>query len=281
MDTDHPDFPQHGAFRWKALGYHFQIPSTIHLMDQGGVEASDPWVAFLAVFEQLTNGDFSNTHRVVDCMDTTDDWVLLRAAAEVLGDAGSVGCLKAVLDRFQSETNPDIEIEVCRSLWCSHFLWTVPLMMEMYLNAQNRRESAIIPIQLNKLLSSMNIPYPEEAGPGDEDWRHSIQQRYDELRTRCGNDVIPVFNGELYSVRQIAIDFLNGVKSEDGILEVDFFSYRHKIEAATGIDCRPMFHEDRPQPLATAAILETFLDSLEADKYEPGVRYFFGHRIPD
>ena len=35
------------------------------------------------------------------------------------------------------------------------------------------------------------------------------------------------------------------------------------------------------QPLATAAILEEFLESPEAAKYEDGVRYFFGHRIPD
>ena len=35
------------------------------------------------------------------------------------------------------------------------------------------------------------------------------------------------------------------------------------------------------QPLSAAAIVEEFLESRESEKYEDGVRYFFGHRIPD
>jgi hypothetical protein len=34
-------------------------------------------------------------------------------------------------------------------------------------------------------------------------------------------------------------------------------------------------------PLAAAAILEDMLESGELERFEPGVRYFFGHRIPD
>ncbi|NVB40421.1 hypothetical protein G6O69_21455 [Pseudenhygromyxa sp. WMMC2535] len=58
---------------------------------------------------------------------------------------------------------------------------------------------------------------------------------------------------------------------------------RRRFEAATGIDCRAMFDpkvKGRWRPLQAAAIAERFLASPEAERYEDGVRYFFGHRIP-
>ena len=52
-------------------------------------------------------------------------------------------------------------------------------------------------------------------------------------------------------------------------------------EASTGIDCSGFYQEEKPQPLTAAAIIEDFLESSESQHYEKGVRYFFGHRIPD
>jgi hypothetical protein len=37
----------------------------------------------------------------------------------------------------------------------------------------------------------------------------------------------------------------------------------------------------QPQRLQMAATLEDFLRSDPSARYEPGIRYFFGHRIPD
>jgi hypothetical protein len=57
---------------------------------------------------------------------------------------------------------------------------------------------------------------------------------------------------------------------------------RMLFEAMSGVDCRAFFNKHGSvQRLAAAAILEEFLESGDADKYEPGVRYFFGRRIPD
>jgi hypothetical protein len=54
------------------------------------------------------------------------------------------------------------------------------------------------------------------------------------------------------------------------------------LEANTGLDCRGFYDRDfMLRPLAAAAIVEDFVESGEANKYLPGVRYFFGHRIPD
>ncbi|MEZ4271726.1 MAG: hypothetical protein R3C68_09935 [Myxococcota bacterium] len=79
----------------------------------------------------------------------------------------------------------------------------------------------------------------------------------------------------------MASGFLASLQSKAPVLVVEFFNYRHKFEVATGIDCSEMFYERMPQPLVAAKIVEEFLESPDVDKYEDGVRYFFGHRIPD
>ena len=55
---------------------------------------------------------------------------------------------------------------------------------------------------------------------------------------------------------------------------------RHLLEAATGLDCRGFFRDRRLQPLAAAAQLEEMLEAGHLARLTPGVRYFFGHRIP-
>ncbi|AEI64244.1 hypothetical protein LILAB_11675 [Corallococcus macrosporus] len=57
---------------------------------------------------------------------------------------------------------------------------------------------------------------------------------------------------------------------------------RMLLEGTTGLDFRAFFNgSGRLQSLTAAAITEEFLERGDADKYQPGVRYFFGHRIPD
>lgn len=284
METDHPDFPQPGAFRWTALGYDFQVPPSVDLAVLGGIASSDPWIALLAILERAKKGDFAAVTRIADCMDKAENWVLLRAAAVLLGDAGSSASLRTALDRFRPYLYEDddliLQVEFCHALWGSHFLWTVPVMTDLYLRSPNRSESAIIAINLAELLGNEFIPFPEQMGTADNAWRNKILQRYRELQGRFASDEVPVFRGELYSVQRIASDFLNRLKSGDDFAEADFLTYRHKFEAATGIGCRAMFREGQPQPLAAAAILEDFLESPAAAKYEDGVRYFYGYRIP-
>ena len=55
----------------------------------------------------------------------------------------------------------------------------------------------------------------------------------------------------------------------------------HALEPATGTDCSAIFAGSKASPLAAADLAERFLDSGAAEGYQPGVRYFFGHPIPD
>jgi hypothetical protein len=57
-------------------------------------------------------------------------------------------------------------------------------------------------------------------------------------------------------------------------------SLRRSFEAATGIDCRSWYRDRTLCPPAAVATLQRFLGT-DAARFEPGVRYFWGHRIPE
>lgn len=61
----------------------------------------------------------------------------------------------------------------------------------------------------------------------------------------------------------------------------NFAALRVVFEAYTGIDCSHFYVEHRLQKLAAAATLEDFLESGAAERFEPGIRYFFGQPIPE
>jgi hypothetical protein len=84
----------------------------------------------------------------------------------------------------------------------------------------------------------------------------------------------------LFSVRGTAERLLNLVRQPDpDVLEA--IDLHLRFEASTGVDCSGFFSGTRLQPLSVAGVVEQFLESPEAAKYKDGVRYFFGHRIPD
>lgn len=65
------------------------------------------------------------------------------------------------------------------------------------------------------------------------------------------------------------------------IAKVNVRQFRSRFEPATGIDCSDCFHEGQVRLLAAESLVESFLESPEAARYEDGVRYFWGNRIPN
>jgi hypothetical protein len=85
----------------------------------------------------------------------------------------------------------------------------------------------------------------------------------------------PLFEGEPVGARRLAEKLLVHLQMAD-LPEY----WRGRFEAMTGLDCSGFYKSGSLQPLTAAAIVEDFLESGDADKFEPGTRYFFGHRIP-
>src|SRR5690606_18492952 len=100
----------------------------------------------------------------------------------------------------------------------------------------------------------------------------------DDLVAELGSDKIHVAFGEPLSPRRLAERIC---VVEDRSPQFTLAELRERFEPMTGIDCTDFFTPQPWTPLAATAIAEDFLASEASHRYEPGARYFFGHRIPD
>ncbi|MFP2927201.1 hypothetical protein ACLESO_18780 [Pyxidicoccus sp. 3LG] len=136
------------------------------------------------------------------------------------------------------------------------------------------------------LLSSILEPEwgPLSRFPKEDDlieYEDRVLERYEELKQRFGTDQVILLHAERFSVVSVARRLLSSMSNHSDFEMAKRPFYRRRFEASTGIDCSPFYKDEQFQPLTAAATLEDFLESPEAARYEEGVRYFFGHRIPE
>ncbi len=115
---------------------------------------------------------------------------------------------------------------------------------------------------------------PEDAL---EEYLGLVMHRHEALCSQHGGGDLLIFNGEPSGVRY----FAHRLAHDIGPARRAEADLRRRFEASTGIDCHDMFVDKVFQPLAAARLAESFLNSEQAATYQDGVRYFFGHRIPD
>lgn len=108
----------------------------------------------------------------------------------------------------------------------------------------------------------------------EAEYHNAVLERYQHLVDEFGDDQVLIFGGKRFGVVSFAKMLLDRFKQP----HVQTF-WRRKFEASTGINCTDFYRNGSFQPLAATAIVEDFLESSEATRYEDGVRYFFGYRI--
>ena len=159
-------------------------------------------------------------------------------------------------------------------------LWSVPIMLEIYLVTRDRPDAELLAFSISDILEAEPGPVFLAELP-DHEYRESVLEIYGRLCDALGSSEVAVRHGRPFSVLSTARHLLAMLTSPELDAE-DVPEERMYFEAATGVDCRDFFDEAHElRPLAAASIVEEFLGSPEAARYEDGVRYFFGHRIPD
>jgi hypothetical protein len=103
--------------------------------------------------------------------------------------------------------------------------------------------------------------------------------RYDEVVAEFGGEQIYVAFARRLSARTLAQMIC--APQSGHYARFELIELRERFEPMTGIDCTDFFTPTPWTPLAAAAIAEEFLASPQSHAYEEGVRYFFGHRLPD
>ena len=120
------------------------------------------------------------------------------------------------------------------------------------------------------------LPLPDEFESIDG-YCGMVDRTWKELADRFGTTDLYIWLGEPTSVRRMAKVII--AKAREPYFS---FEIRHKFEASTGINCSAFYKADQSfQPLSAAAIAEDFLNSPRAAQFVDGMRYFFGHPLPD
>ncbi len=265
--------PRINLLNWKGAGYHaFPLP-------RSGGEAPDIqiWTDFERILEKAKRGDFTAVPELVDLYDTTESWTLSAAYISLLGDAGTSAALAQVLPFFQAQVEPTYQVYLSKALAFWGKLSVVPQILAGWQELEGFQDAEDIPPALSMMLEDVSGPIADAPDHAQKvEYGALVLARYEELKKTFGTDDVFVFRGGRFSAGRVAGLILTDISASR------FEPYmRRRFEATTGIDCSAFYRDGGLQPLAASSIVEEFLKSPHANNYEDGIRYFFGHRIPD
>lgn len=252
----------------------------------------DAWLQAQEALRKATLGDFSGIAPLVDLYDS-DDLGLAGVCYQLLGHAGNSACFSRMRDMVGGpELDWEGKIDFCLAMATGDTLSAVPLIVATYASLWSVGAEGVemIPHVLCRELEARpeRLAHPDlqDTGPAHDDldaqvlrtYENAVLSRHQELAQHFGTDRVHVDHGEQFGVVALAQRMLRDI----GAGEFHWIGpARLRFEASTGIDCRAFFDNRSFKPLRAAAIVEEFLDSPRARYFEPGVRYFFGHPIPD
>ena len=266
---------QMNGINWTAKGY-FGVPPPPDAKQPASL-AHDPWQLWTVACHRAKQGDFALLPNLISLCKQVEDPVLAQSASYLLGDAGTAGCFSIMEQELDSIEYVGTILDYCRALHFRGKLANVPLILRAYERIATDSDADVVPVWLSNLLEPEDGVLSESIQFEDlEDYLDAVRARYKQVTDELGTDQVFVYRGEVFGVQRLARYILRRVKQPFVRSEL-----RHRFEAATGIDCSPFYKRGELQPLAAAALVEEFLESPDAAKYQDGFRYFFGHRIPD
>jgi hypothetical protein len=292
-----PDFLGH-MFVSRGLGFSMAADAPMNLLDSLALQDENPWVVLAAIVERAKHGDFTYLPQVFDCLRRSEgDGAFWYACSDTLAHAAPSSVLRQLVTEFHSEIweredlwRIEYVVDVLRR---SLRLWTVPIMLSIFLEIGDRKEIdeidedqdepslILVPDYLSQLLEEELGPIAEaELFDSDLNYQDLVTRTYEQRCRELGSSEAAILNGKPFSVRLIVEDLLAKVMDK-GADSLGVAEERMLFEATTGVDCSAFFDNFQLRRLAATDVLEKFLESPHVNQYEPGVRYFFGHRIPD
>lgn len=281
--------------------FHFTTPPPADVGSHENLVSDDPDAVVCAVLAHAHAGDLRQTKHLIRLMRRNDIAWVWSNCTTLLAHAAPRALLVEWIDTFASEIyaadGATIEwiIETLAETTDVRFIpWIIDLHRRMTPDDRLRYCGAV------KRLSFMLEPAKGEVfdGPADlllnpnhEVWEDDewsldfppyeamLLERANELASRLPPGASAVFRNEPLSLPKLAEFALARVRRNRDAEIVA--TIRMLLEAYTGRDMRGFYRlgDYKLDPLFAAEILEDMLGSGELERFEPGVRYFFGHRI--
>ena len=263
------------GIEWEEWGYA-NSPGPNFARSSRDEAAWDVWVKIL---QEAKVGQFKGMRQLIDIYNNSEDPVLIGLCAMLLGDAGTPECFDFITGSLSSVEGNETAQEYVDILTARGRLSDVPLMVKTYERFADGDDPEFFAYDLAEILSS-DLDFVDNPDEFDSpaEYTAAVLEKYHDVAAALGGDKYYAFRGALFNVIDVAHGVIHALREPD-----DFIPslWRRKFEASTGIDCS-LFYKDRIlQPLVATAIIEEFLDSPAAAHFKPGIRYFFGHRLPD
>jgi len=262
---------------WQGHGYF--TPSLYPPVPPDLSHLHSEWSALQYHFALARQGEFGRLGELIEIARETQSGMMQQYFLYLLSDAAPFSTLRQLADDALDSWYPEYPVEVAIALIHSGILSLVPDVLELY--ARRVDHATSLPLTLSFRLE----PTPglvAEKLPEDDDaeiYTAKIAEYHAQLTTHMGRADSPVLQGELMGVRRLAELYPDALADREYAWR--WSKYRRFFEAATGIDMSDCYEARNTKPLTAAAKLEAFLSSPEAQRYEHGVRYFWGHRIPE
>ena len=267
------------GLEWNSGGYY--APSMPENRQSVPDRDQEDWAHCFEVLEESKSGCFNRISSLLEIYKETNNWLLAQFITTLVADAGGPPLYPKLLEMI--DEIDDVLLSMLSRVDFSEIVlyWGrlshIEFVVDNYISLADFDDIEILPIRIADILENDQCSLNSSEDFEDpKDYGSYIIARRDDLSKELGSPTGPVYRRKIYSVKQLAQLLLASISNDQ--YDEDF---RRRFEAVTGIDCRPFYKDKLFQPLTAAAIVEDFLKSPEADKYEPGVRYFFGHRIPD
>jgi hypothetical protein len=240
-------------------------------------EARSPWEFWVATLARARRGDFSSVPLLLDLYVDAEDYVLKSQCANLLADAAPASTVSRIRTSIAvklvrgDEYDPQFAVDMSQVLFADMRLADVPLLLATYQGGAQFEDTEILLSYMEHILGEIELRGGVSNLESDSEL---VSRRVRQLLEVFGTGEIRLWLGKPFSITSFAKHWLQ-TGAPDPI------TMRRIFEATTGIDCRRFFEDEEFRPLYAAAVVEEFLESPEAAKYEEGVRYFFSHRIPD
>jgi hypothetical protein len=282
-----------GTFQQRGNGFHFAAPSPQDLTDPRYLQSSDPYEVLACVLANLQQGRFDVATvpmRLLQTMDVPGLWV---ACTALIGFAAPMRELRRFVEQTIPTTAGARRYYMCEMAMSSGGRWAPDVILGSYSSVTDADLSRFLSYALSWLIEeepALIWDGPDvvahEADPFIDDepdlagYTSVVRAQFVALSERIGNDRSVVAEGGVLSIADVCRRLLT--RLERGEYPDRIEKARMLIEATTGLDCRRMFSSDgRVQPAAGIVLITRFLESGLAETFEPGHRYFFGHKVPE
>jgi hypothetical protein len=262
-------------------GYSFIEAPPAKLNENITLSSQNMWERVVCVTLQAQSGDFRNVESLLEIIRCGSDVHIRDSAIRVFAQAAPSSIVTKLADVFDHH-DPDARLEAYASS-----VLTCDLRLAEILASHRTKTKLFEHECVMSDISKMLEPDTEElefadSNLSDSEFEHKVRERIQHIRKSFGSTTA-IFRGELLSPSKL-IEAIAELCQEDDAEENGGYINQlfSMLEGVTGVQYAGCIDDDCSPVLRN---ISQTLNNIEQDgilkNFEPGVRYFFGHRIPD